>query len=86
MKCYTCNITAPREMPALADEANASKRDIEDEQGVYCDSDTVSDHSRPAHDADSCSQRPGHEHKVDGDPGNGVQADGAQYRGDDQRE
>lgn len=74
------------DMICLTDEADAAQRNIENKQRVYCDANTVPDHSRAAHDADSCCQRPCNENEIDGYPDNHGYADCAQERGDDERE
>jgi hypothetical protein len=70
----------------LADEAETAQRHVEDKQGVYCDANAVPDHPRPAHDAHTRCQRPRDEDEVDGHPDDDGNANGAEERGDDERE
>ena len=84
--CYTAATITRSVRPALADQTNAAKRNVEDEQRVYCNPNTTLDHARAAHDAHACCQRPGDQYQVDGYLHNDANADRAEDRGDDERE
>ena len=53
----------------LADEAEAAQAQVEQDEGVDCGANPVLDDAAAAEDADAGGQRPGHQHKVDGDAG-----------------
>jgi hypothetical protein len=72
--------------PALADETNAAKRNVEDEQRVYSNANAIPHHSRAAHDAHTRCQRPSHQYQVDGYPYDHGDADRAENRSNDEWE
>ena len=70
----------------LADEAETAQAQVEQDKGVDGDADPVLDDAAAAEDADAGGQRPGHQHKVDGDAGDRAEFQSREPRGDDQGE
>lgn len=70
----------------LADEAEAAQAQVEQDEGVDGDADPVLDDAAAAEDADAGGQRPGHQHKVDGDTGDRAEFQSREPCGDDQGE
>ena len=78
--------TKPAAGSTLSDEAKTAQRNVKYKQGVYCDANAVSYDSRSAHDADTRCQRPCNKHNIDRYADNDRNPEGAEHRGDDERE
>ena len=78
--------SAPPAGPSSANKAQAAQTDVEGEERVDCEADPVLDDAAAAEDAHAGGQGPGHEHDVDGDPGDLVQIQRREEGGDDEGE
>lgn len=75
-----------RDIPRLADEAQAAQAQVENEQRVHRKPDPVLHNTAAAEDANTSRHGPGDEHQVDRDPGDLRQVQRRQEGGDDDRE